>query len=89
MKTLSDYEQKIDRLSENCPERAAIDVIRGRWKPSILFELKNDTKRFSDCKPRCPGSRLRRSRCNCASSKQTASWFVTCALRFRCGSSTR
>lgn len=48
MKTLSDYEQKIDRLSENCPVRAAIDVIRGRWKPSILFELKNGTKRFSD-----------------------------------------
>ena len=48
MKTLSDYEQKIDRLSDNCPVRAAIDVIRGRWKPSILFELKGGTKRFSD-----------------------------------------
>ncbi len=48
MKSLSDYEQRIDRLSENCPVRAAIDVIRGRWKPSILFELKEGTKRFSD-----------------------------------------
>ncbi len=48
MKSLSDYEQKIDRLSENCPVRAAIDVIRGRWKPSILFELKAGTRRFSD-----------------------------------------
>ena len=48
MKSLSDYEQKIDPLRENCPVRAAIDVIRGRWKPSILFELKQGTKRFSD-----------------------------------------
>jgi len=48
MKTLSDYEQKIDPLRENCPVRAAIDVIRGRWKPSILFELNGGAKRFSD-----------------------------------------
>lgn len=55
MKSLSDYEQKIDRLSENCPVRAAIDVIRGRWKPSILFELKAGTKRFSDLQAALPG----------------------------------
>jgi len=35
MKSLSDYEQKVDRLRDNCPVRAALDVIRGRWKPSI------------------------------------------------------
>lgn len=28
--------------------RAALDVIRGRWKPSILFELKSGPRRFSD-----------------------------------------
>ena len=54
MKSLSDYEQKRDRLSENCPVRAALDVIRGRWKPSILFELKNGTKRFSDLQSALP-----------------------------------
>ena len=35
--------------------RAAIDVIRGRWKPSILFELKAGTKRFSDLQSALPG----------------------------------
>lgn len=30
-------------------------MIRGRWKPSILFELKNDTKRFSDLQAALPG----------------------------------
>ncbi|MBA3832841.1 MAG: helix-turn-helix transcriptional regulator [Chthoniobacterales bacterium] len=48
MKALSDYAQKFDRLRDNCPVRAAIDVIRGRWKPSILWELHGNTKRFSD-----------------------------------------
>ncbi len=54
MKSLSDYEQKIDRLRDECPVRAALDVIRGRWKPSILFELKNGTKRFSDLQAALP-----------------------------------
>lgn len=55
MKRLSDYEQKIDCLSETCPVRAALDVIRGRWKPSILFELKDGTRRFSDLQASLPG----------------------------------
>jgi DNA-binding HxlR family transcriptional regulator len=48
MKPLSEYEQKVDRLHDSCPIKAAIDVIRGRWKPMILWELGADTKRFSD-----------------------------------------
>ena len=28
--------------------RAALDVIRGRWKPSILRELRDGTKRFTE-----------------------------------------
>lgn len=48
MKSIADYEQKLDRLRDNCPVRAAIDVVRGRWKPSILFELKSGAKRFSE-----------------------------------------
>ena len=48
MKSIADYEQKRDRLRDNCPVRAAIDVVRGRWKPSILFELKSGAKRFSE-----------------------------------------
>jgi DNA-binding HxlR family transcriptional regulator len=42
------YEQKIDFLHDHCPVRAALDVIRGRWKPSILCELKSGPKRFSE-----------------------------------------
>jgi len=48
MKIASDYSAKIDRLRENCPVRAALDVVSGRWKPSILFELKSGPRRYSD-----------------------------------------
>jgi DNA-binding HxlR family transcriptional regulator len=48
MKTAKDYRQPEDYLRDNCPVKAAIDVIRGRWKPSILCELNAGTKRFSD-----------------------------------------
>jgi DNA-binding HxlR family transcriptional regulator len=48
MRSLEQYRQKIDALHERCPVRAALDVIRGRWKPSILFELKVGARRFSD-----------------------------------------
>ena len=54
MKSLSDYEQKFDRLREDCPVRAALDVIRGRWKPSILFEIKDGEKRFCDIQSAMP-----------------------------------
>jgi DNA-binding HxlR family transcriptional regulator len=35
-------------LRDDCPVKAALDVIRGRWKPSILFELRGGKKRFSE-----------------------------------------
>jgi DNA-binding HxlR family transcriptional regulator len=54
MRSLSDYEQKFDRLREGCPVRAALDVIRGRWKPSILFEIKDEKKRFGDIQSALP-----------------------------------
>ena len=54
MKSLADYEQKFDRLQEDCPVRAALDVIRGRWKPSILFELKAGARRFSQLQAALP-----------------------------------
>ncbi|HET9378477.1 MAG TPA: helix-turn-helix domain-containing protein [Chthoniobacterales bacterium] len=54
MKRLSEYEQKIDKLQDGCPIKAAIDVIRGRWKPMILWELNRGTKRFSDLQAALP-----------------------------------
>jgi len=54
MKSLFSYEQKFDRLREDCPVRAALDVIRGRWKPSILFEVKDGRKRFGDLQSALP-----------------------------------
>jgi len=56
MKTLSDYAQKYDPLQERCPVRAALDVIRGRWKPSILYELNTGPRRFGDLKDALPGA---------------------------------
>jgi DNA-binding HxlR family transcriptional regulator len=50
MKTLADYRQKNDPLHQHCPVRAALDVIRGRWKPSIVHELSRGPRRFGDLK---------------------------------------
>ncbi|MES2921656.1 MAG: helix-turn-helix domain-containing protein [Verrucomicrobiota bacterium] len=44
----TDYRQQHDPLRQNCAVKAAIDVIRGRWKPSILWELHHGTKRYSE-----------------------------------------
>ncbi len=44
----ADYSPSIDPLRDRCPVRATLDVIRGRWKPSILLELKDGPKRYSD-----------------------------------------
>jgi DNA-binding HxlR family transcriptional regulator len=55
MKSLDDYEQKVDGLQDRCPARAALDVIRGRWKPSILYELQAGARRFSELQAALPG----------------------------------
>ena len=54
MPSVTDYGQKIDTLRDHCPVKAAIDVIRGRWKPSILWELHLGTKRFCDLQAALP-----------------------------------
>lgn len=43
-----DYTQAHDRLREDCPVKAAIDVIRVWWKPSLLYELSQGTKRYGE-----------------------------------------
>ena len=52
--TKADYSQKLDKLRDNCPVKAAIDVIRGRWKPSLLRELHEGTKRFTELRAALP-----------------------------------
>ena len=54
MRSVSDYSQKRDALRDNCPVKAAIDVIRGRWKPSILHELHQGKKRFTELRVALP-----------------------------------
>lgn len=41
VRDLSAYRPKTDRLRDLCAGRAALDVVRGRWKPSLLFHLKS------------------------------------------------
>jgi DNA-binding HxlR family transcriptional regulator len=48
MASLAAFQQMIDPLRDNCPVKAAVDVIRGRWKPHILCYLKEGPKRFHD-----------------------------------------
>jgi DNA-binding HxlR family transcriptional regulator len=55
MKAARDYSPKIDSLRDHCPVRAAIDVLSGRWKPSILWELKAASRRYSDLQGALPG----------------------------------
>jgi len=54
MHPITTYSQKLDKLRDDCPVKAAIDVIRGRWKPSILRELKDGTKRFVELRAALP-----------------------------------
>ena len=55
MRGVPDYGQKVDKLRDDCPVKAAIDVIRGRWKPLMLYQLNCGTKRFSDLQAALPG----------------------------------
>jgi DNA-binding HxlR family transcriptional regulator len=55
MKSLASYEHKIDRLRDDCPVKATLDVIRGRWKPSIICEIRDKAKRFTELQDALPG----------------------------------
>jgi DNA-binding HxlR family transcriptional regulator len=55
MASLAAFQQMIDPLRDNCPVKAAVDVIRGRWKPYILCYLKEGSKRFHDMQELLPG----------------------------------
>jgi DNA-binding HxlR family transcriptional regulator len=37
-----------------CPVAATVDVIGGRWKPTILFHLKNGPRRFNELRRLMP-----------------------------------
>ena len=55
MKNEPSYAQKIDWLQDQCPIKATVDVVGGRWKPLILFYLLNHPKRFSALRKDIPG----------------------------------
>ncbi|MDR6982266.1 DNA-binding HxlR family transcriptional regulator [Rheinheimera pacifica] len=51
---LSNYQKKLGSLHENCPVQAALDIVRGRWKPSILYALKQSSLRYSELQRALP-----------------------------------
>lgn len=50
----SAFRQKFGVMHDECPVRAALDIIRGRWKPSILYELKEQPRRYSELQAALP-----------------------------------
>src|SRR5580704_19381064 len=44
----------IEKISE-CPVTTTIGIIAGKWKPTILCELREGPRRFSDLKRDIPG----------------------------------
>jgi DNA-binding HxlR family transcriptional regulator len=44
----------VERVSE-CPVTTAIAVIAGKWKPTILCEIREGARRFSDLRRDIPG----------------------------------
>jgi DNA-binding HxlR family transcriptional regulator len=44
----------VERVSE-CPVTTAIGVIAGKWKPTILCEIRDGARRFSDLRRDIPG----------------------------------
>ncbi len=51
---LANYQRKLGTLHEDCPVRAALDILRGRWKPSILYQLKDHPRRYSELQNALP-----------------------------------
>ncbi|MDN5286732.1 MAG: transcriptional regulator, HxlR family [Mucilaginibacter sp.] len=58
MKDHSIDDNQVDRIGEKldffCPVNALIDVIAGKWKLRILWQLRNGIKRFGELKEALP-----------------------------------
>lgn len=54
--TIANYQTVMaeKKIIENCPMRSTLKIIGGKWKPLILQQVKNSTKRFGELQRTMP-----------------------------------
>ena len=66
-----------------CAVTATVEVIGGRWKPTILFHLKDQPRRFNELRRLVPGITQRMLTLQLRAWNRTAWWRARCTTACR------
>jgi hypothetical protein len=73
---------------DHCPVETTLAVIGGRWKPLILYHLRERPRRFNELRRLMPKVTQRMLTQHLRELEADGSWYGTCGSRFRHTSST-